>query len=85
MYCIITKNINLVMLSATIDKPEEFASWIGNIKQTPINLIPTSHRVVPLKHYFWKSYNLKIIMVKMILDGNLLNYLMIKVNLKIMI
>jgi len=56
---LLPKNINLVMLSATIDKPEEFASWIGNIKQTPINLIPTSHRVVPLKHYFWKSYNFK--------------------------
>ena len=56
--CIILlpKEITLVMLSATIDKPETFASWIGNIKEKPINLIPTSHRVVPLKHYFWKSY-----------------------------
>ena len=53
---LLPKNINLVMLSATIDKPEQFASWIGNIKETPINLIPTSHRVVPLRHYFWKSY-----------------------------
>lgn len=50
------KNINLVMLSATIDEPEQFASWIGNIKQVPISLIPTSHRVVPLRHYFWKDY-----------------------------
>ena len=56
--CIILlpKEINLVMLSATIDQPENFASWIGNIKEVPISLIPTSHRVVPLKHYFWKSY-----------------------------
>lgn len=53
---LLPKNINLVMLSATIDQPSEFASWIGNIKEIPINLIPTSHRVVPLKHYFWKSY-----------------------------
>ncbi len=53
---LLPKNINLVMLSATIDKPEQFASWIGNIKEKPINLIPTSHRVVPLRHYFWKSY-----------------------------
>jgi superfamily II RNA helicase len=53
---LLPKNINLVMLSATIDKPEFFASWIGDIKETPISLIPTSHRVVPLKHYFWKSY-----------------------------
>ena len=56
--CIILlpKEVNLVMLSASIDKPELFASWIGNIKETPISLIPTSHRVVPLKHYYWNSY-----------------------------
>ena len=56
--CIILlpREINLVMLSATIDKPEQFASWVGDIKEIPISLIPTSHRVVPLKHYFWKSY-----------------------------
>jgi superfamily II RNA helicase len=53
---LLPKNINLVMLSATIDEPEQFASWIGNIKEVPISLIPTSHRVVPLKHYFWKDY-----------------------------
>lgn len=48
-------SITLVMLSATIDKPDEFASWVGNIKKKPIHLIPTSHRVVPLKHYYWKG------------------------------
>lgn len=53
---LLPKNINLIMLSATIDEPEQFASWIGNIKEIPISLIPTSHRVVPLKHYFWKDY-----------------------------
>ena len=53
---LLPKEINLVMLSATIDQPEVFASWIGDIKEVPISLIPTSHRVVPLKHYFWKSY-----------------------------
>jgi superfamily II RNA helicase len=53
---LLPSNINLVMLSATIDKPEVFASWVGDIKKIPISLIPTSHRVVPLRHYFWKSY-----------------------------
>ena len=53
---LLPKEITLVMLSATIDKPEIFAGWIGNIKEKNISLIPTSHRVVPLKHYFWKSY-----------------------------
>ena len=45
--------ITLIMLSATIDKADEFASWIGNIKQKTTHLIPTSHRVVPLEHYFY--------------------------------
>ena len=48
--------IVLVMLSATIDKADVFASWIGDIKQKPINLITTSHRVVPLSFYYWKSH-----------------------------
>ena len=51
--------ISLIMLSATIDKAEQFCSWIGNIKQKNINLIKTSHRVVPLKHYFWKDQHYK--------------------------
>lgn len=53
------KDINLIMLSATIDKAEQFCSWIGNIKQKNIHLIKTSHRVVPLKHYFWKDNHYK--------------------------
>ena len=53
--CIILmpKRITMIMLSATIDKADEFASWIGNIKQTITNLIPTKKRVVPLEHYFF--------------------------------
>lgn len=43
-------SINLIMLSATIDESEKFASWIGNIKQKPINLIPTKKRPIPLRH-----------------------------------
>jgi antiviral helicase SKI2 len=33
------KEINLVLLSATIDQPEYFAEWLGTIKQKPIHLI----------------------------------------------
>jgi len=47
------KNIVLIMLSATIDKAHEFASWVGDIKQKKTNLIPTTKRVVPLEHYFY--------------------------------
>lgn len=50
------KETTLVMLSATLNKPEEFSSWIGNIKEKPVNLIKTSHRVVPLKHYYFKDF-----------------------------
>lgn len=56
-------HIQLIMLSATIDKPEIFAQWIENKKKQQseaINSIPknvyltsTNHRVVPLTHYLW--------------------------------
>ena len=50
------KETTLIMLSATLNKPEEFSQWIGKIKEKPIHLIKTSHRVVPLKHYFYKDF-----------------------------
>lgn len=42
--------IQLILLSATIDSPTEFASWLGEAKQRPITLLQTSHRIVPLIH-----------------------------------
>jgi superfamily II RNA helicase len=42
--------IQLILLSATIDSPEEFASWLGEAKHRPITLLKTSHRIVPLIH-----------------------------------
>lgn len=50
---ILNSSIQLIMLSATIDNAKEFASWIGRSKQKNINLISTSHRVVPLEHYIY--------------------------------
>jgi superfamily II RNA helicase len=47
------QSIQLIMLSATIDKPDEFASWIGSIREKKVYLIPTNHRVVPLDHYIY--------------------------------
>lgn len=58
-------HVQLIMLSATIDKPEIFASWIETQKciqskkhkyehcPDQVYLIPTNHRVVPLTHYLW--------------------------------
>ena len=45
--------INLVMLSATIDRADEFAQWVQDVKGKTMNLIPTTHRVVPLRHYIY--------------------------------
>lgn len=49
-------HVQMVMLSATIDKPEIFAQWIENkpMNTKEVYLAPTNHRVVPLIHY---SYN----------------------------
>lgn len=49
-------HIQLVMLSATIDNPERFASWVENKTNNTktMYLAPTNHRVVPLVHY---AYN----------------------------
>lgn len=43
--------VSLILLSATIDRPDLFASWVGDLRQQPISLAATKHRVVPLTHY----------------------------------
>lgn len=53
-------HIQLIMLSATIDKPNNFANWIETVKNDDINkkivyLAPTDYRVVPLKHYLYTT------------------------------
>ena len=55
--------VQLIMLSATIDRPEYFANWVEDVKtkqsaalEQPakrVYLAPTNHRVVPLTHYLW--------------------------------
>jgi superfamily II RNA helicase len=47
---LLPKEIQMILLSATIDSAYEFANWIGRIKETPITLLSTTHRVVPLIH-----------------------------------
>jgi antiviral helicase SKI2 len=46
------KHIQMIMLSATIDSPENFAHWCerGDLS-TQVWLSSTSHRIVPLTHY----------------------------------
>jgi superfamily II RNA helicase len=42
--------IHLILLSATLNSPELFAKWLGDLKQKPIWLISTLWRAVPLEH-----------------------------------
>lgn len=49
------RETHLILLSATLDQPERIASWLGESKQTPIHLIETQYRVVPLTHYVMDS------------------------------
>ena len=52
--------IQMLMLSATIDKPENFANWIETTKKTEnyqkkVILTGTHQRVVPLVHYVYAA------------------------------
>jgi len=52
------KHVQMLMLSATIDKPEVFAGWIEDQnKEKQVFLSSTNHRVVPLTHYMWLTLN----------------------------
>ncbi len=73
VFILLPREVNLVLLSATIDRPDEFASWLGDLKEKSIHLIPTSHRVVPLRHYFWDNRREEMTPVLME-DGVFKNY-----------
>jgi antiviral helicase SKI2 len=45
----IPKNISIIMLSATIDKPENFLSWVHTCNSNPSYLLKNEKRVVPLQ------------------------------------
>lgn len=55
---LLDENVQLILLSATISFPERFAQWIGSIKKKKINLISTTHRAVPLRHYIFSGENI---------------------------
>ena len=56
------QHVQMVMLSATIDKPEVFAEWCENRHQSDkiVYLAPTNFRVVPLNHYIYIDTNTSI-------------------------
>lgn len=45
------KQVQFVMLSATIDKVEKFGEWLQDIRKRELIITSTSLRVVPLTHY----------------------------------
>lgn len=45
----IPKNISIIMLSATIDKPHIFLNWVASVNNNPSYLLSNEKRVVPLK------------------------------------
>lgn len=47
---LLDREIQLIMLSATISNAIKFASWIGNCKQKTISLIQADKRIIPLQH-----------------------------------
>lgn len=51
---LLPREVKLVLLSATIDRPELLASWMGDLKQRDIHLINNHHRIIPLTHYLYK-------------------------------
>lgn len=62
-------HIQLIMLSATIDKPEVFANWIENEKNKhlpveqykKVYLSSSDKRIVPLSHYLWITVDNSVI------------------------
>lgn len=54
-------HIQMVLLSATIDRSQEFAQWIEDIKEREVWIASTSLRVVPLTHYNYFVINKPII------------------------
>jgi len=58
---LLPKHVQLIMLSATIHKPENFAKWVEDQKnighddnqKKEVYLCSTCERVVPLTHYMW--------------------------------
>lgn len=54
--CFLPSHIQLVLLSATLGKPSQFAEWIGQMRKKTCHLVSTLRRPVPLQHYlYWDS------------------------------
>jgi superfamily II RNA helicase len=59
---LLPREVNLVLLSATVDAPEIFAGWLGELKRKQIHLISTQYRIVPLLHGVYQKDELVTLM-----------------------
>lgn len=50
---LLPKPVRIVMLSATVPNSLEFANWVGSIRKSPVYVISTLYRPVPLEHYLY--------------------------------
>lgn len=53
---LLNKNIQLIMLSATVRSPEKFADWVSQCREKQIDLITLTKRIIPLKHYIFTAH-----------------------------
>ena len=58
---LLPKEVQIVMLSATIGDKEQFAGWIERIKEKKVVICSTNKRVVPLSYYQYFTTNQKTI------------------------
>jgi superfamily II RNA helicase len=54
-------SIQLVLLSATIDRVDDFAKWLQSIKKKQLTLITSNKRIIPLTHSLFVSNELYMI------------------------
>lgn len=58
IFMLLPKHVQNVMLSATLDRPEQFADWCENIHgNKKVYLSTLTERIVPLRHYSFITCN----------------------------
>lgn len=54
---LLPRKMQLIMLSATLSNPREFADWIEKINEKEVHIVSKKERLIPLKHFLY--YNMK--------------------------
>lgn len=55
---LLDESIQLILLSATIDRVNDFAKWLQSIKKKQLSLITSTKRIIPLSHSLFVSNEL---------------------------